>query len=354
MTAGDEAPRTFGDRYVLGDRITANDSREVWRAHDDIVSRSVALKIFFGPSAADPTWRRRFRHDAQRLVALSHPGIAKVYEHGEAKDETWLAMAYVDGRPLSERLGAEQRLDDADALDIIGQAALAVKAAHDAGIAHGALRAANLLVRPGGVVAVVGFAVGTQPSQAEDLHALGDIATACLGGAAPGSPEVADFLDWLTNPDRHKPPTDAAEIGRTALALAASLGGHHATAVVPRATAPSAMDDSPGDEPRYDEAERKRVRNRLIILGAIVVIGGGVLLRFVGEGGGDVTVPNVVGLPLGQAQITLTTDGLQDRQTVVSGGGIGSGGTVFAESPAAGSRVKAGSKVTLTISEGSP
>jgi hypothetical protein len=351
MTTGGEAPRIFGDRYVLGERISAGESREVWRAHDDVVSRQVALKIFFGPSAIDPTWRRHFRQDAKHLVGLSHPGIAKVYEHGESNDETWLAMALIDGEPLSQRLTSSP-LGAAEGLDVVGQTALAIKAAHDVGLAHGALTARNLLIRANGVVSVIGFAVGSKATPAGDLRALGNLAQDCIGSGR-SSPEVSDFIDWLTNPERRKPPTDAAEIGRTALALAASLAGKHGTSVVPSAKAPSAMDDTPGAAPRYDEAERKMVRNRLITLGAIVVIGGGVLLRFVGEGGGDVTVPDVVGLPLDQAQITLTTDGLRDTQNVVTGP-TDSGGTVAAESPIAGSRVKAGSTVTLTISEGSP
>src|SRR4051812_34759637 len=130
MTAGGETARTFGDRYVLGDRITAGETREVWQAHDDIVSRQVALKIFFGPPAADPAWRERFRHDAGRLVALSHPGIAKVYDHDESADEAWLAMAFIAGRPLTELL-ADSTLDVPTALDIVGQTAFAVQAAHD-------------------------------------------------------------------------------------------------------------------------------------------------------------------------------------------------------------------------------
>jgi Protein kinase domain/PASTA domain len=357
MTSGDDGPRTVGGRYVLGERLAAGEGREVWHAHDDVVGRLVALKIFFGEQAADPTWRDAFRHDAERLAALSRPGIAKVYEHGESDDETWLAMAFVDGEPLSTKLAAAPSVSAAEGLDIIGQTALALSAAHNAGIVHGDLTPANLLIRDDGVVSVVGFAVASGATRADDLRALGTLADDCLRGAIATTPDLSadvhDFLSWLTNPDRPNPPTDAAEIGRTALALAASVSGSHKTTVVPSATAPTAMDDTAGAEPRYDEAERRRVRNRLIILAAIVVIGGAALLRFIGEGGGDVTVPSVVGLPLSQAQLNLTTAGLRNSEKVTVGS-QDSGGTVASQSPTAGQEVKAGSTVTLTLSEGSP
>jgi tRNA A-37 threonylcarbamoyl transferase component Bud32 len=350
MTTGDETARIFGDRYVLGERLTASDTREVWRAHDDVVSRAIALKIFFGPQVADPDWQTGFRRDAARLAALSHPGIAKVYEHDESADEAWLAMAFIDGQPASDRVDQSPPLPAAEALDIVGQTALALKAAHDVGIAHGNLGVDNMLIRPEGAVALIGFSVGGHASQADDLRALGVLAERCLRPSRESHPpEVVDFVDWLINPDRAQPPRDAAEVGRTALALASSVSGTHTTTVVPRATAPTAMDDTAGAPPRYDEAERKMVRNRLIVLGTIVVVGGAALLRFVGEGGGDVPVPSVVNLPIDQAKLALTRAGLRPSEACVVG--KDSGNTVVTQSPVAGQQVKAGSSITLTLSQ---
>jgi serine/threonine protein kinase len=350
----DGVPRTFGDRYVLGERITAGESREVWRAHDDVVGRQVALKIFFGPAANDPTWRTAFRHDAQRLVALSHPGIAKAYEFGESDIEVWIAMAFFRATPLSGVIADDPPLAPADALDLIGQIAFALQAAHSAGVAHGALSPDNVLVREDGVAAVIGFALASGASRAADLAALGEVARDCLRGAigaeAPPT-EVEAFAGWVTGTTGAKPPADAADIGRTALALAASLEGRSAAPIVPRRRPPPATDSR---DPHHDadEASRRLVRNRLIALGAIVVLGGSALLYFV-QGGGEVTVPYVIGLPLNQAQIDLTSAGLRDAQ-VYTPATIGSGGTVVSETPPAGVRVKAGSLVTLTISGSGP
>jgi serine/threonine protein kinase len=350
MTANGDTARTFGDRYVLGDRITAGDTREVWQAHDDIVSRQVALKIFFGAPPADPAWRERFRHDASRLVALSHPGIAKVYDHDESEEEAWLAMAFVAGRPLADLL-ADGSVDAATALDIVGQTAFAVQAAHDVGVAHGAIGPASIMIRPDGVVSLIGFAVASGARQADDLRALGELATHCLSGPAVSTsglpPDVEDFMGWVTDAG-HSTPRDAGEIGRTALALATSLRAGAPAAVVP--PAPSPATDPIDAEPRYDDAERKQVRNRLIVLGTIVVVGGAALLRFVGESGGQVTVPSVVGLPVNQAQLQLTKDGLRSSppQCVV---GKDSGGTVVSQLPLVGASVKAGSTVVISYAQ---
>jgi hypothetical protein len=351
MTANGDTARTFGDRYVLGDRITAGETREVWHAHDDIVSRQVALKIFFGAPATDPAWRERFRRDADRLVALSHPGIAKVYDHDESEDEAWLAMAFVSGQPLTERL-ADSSLDVATALDIVGQTAFAVQAAHDVGIAHGAIGPASIMIRPDGVVSLIGFAVAGGASQADDLRALGALTRQSLSGPAvstPGlPPDVEHFMGWVTDPGRSNPPRDAGEIGRTALALATSLRSGAPASVVPPASKPRT--DPTDAEPRYDDAERKQVRNRLIVLGTIVVVGGAALLRFIGESGGQVTVPSVVGLPVNQAQLQLTKDGLRSSspQCVV---GKDSGGTVVSQLPLVGASVKAGSAVVISYAQ---
>ena len=150
-------------------------------------------------------------------------------------------------------------------------------------------------------------------------------------------------------------PRDASEIGRTALALATSLRGdahdHR------RVRAATRAEDRHGGRvgPSYDEADRKLVRNRLIVLGTIVVVGGAALLRFVGEGGGRRHRPDwssACTIDAGRAEAHLTPgwpDG--DRRTAVVG--ADSGGTVV--SPVAGApvkQVKAGSSVTLTYTEG--
>ncbi|MBV9870389.1 MAG: PASTA domain-containing protein [Frankiaceae bacterium] len=343
---GDESARIYAERYVLGDKLSGGDSREVWKAHDDIVSRAVALKIFFGGPAADPEWRERFGRGAARLVALSHPGIAKVHDFGEADAETWLVMAFVSGEPLPDWLIHETAL--AAALDLVGQIAIALGAAHDAGIVHGALSADAILVRPGGVASLIGFDPASTASRTDDVAALGRLAADCVRGSTDSAPpDVEEFVTTVTSPSRSARDLDAADIGRTALALATAVRGEAPATAVP-AERPAEPRPSWRREESPEEAlARKQVRNRLLVLGTIVVVGGGALLRFVGKGAGDVTVPIVTQLRVDQAALKLTDAGLRPEKVCELG--KDSGGTIVAQDPAAGMRVKAGSIVHLTV-----
>lgn len=346
-----EGARIFGERYVLGDRLTAGESREVWQAHDDVVSRAVALKIFFGDDAANPAWQHTFRQRADRLVALSHPGIAKVYGHGESADETWLAMAFVPGTVLADRLGGSDSLSSHDALDILGQTALALAAAHDAAVVHGNLSPAAIMLRDG-AVSLIGFTVDGAATRNDDINALGVLATTLFEAvdtstSAP-APDVRQFVTSLTDPTRAAKDRDAKEIGRTALALAGAVGD--LPRPVPEPTPPpDRLAQHVGYGGAHDEAEKRMVRNRLIVLGTIVVVGGAALLRFVGEGAGDVTVPLITNLTIDQAKLKLTTDGLRSTDHCLLG--PSSGGVVVRQSPTAGHSVKAGSVVTLTYTK---
>jgi tRNA A-37 threonylcarbamoyl transferase component Bud32 len=348
MTTGDETARIYADRYVLGDQLTAGASREVWRAHDDLVSRAVVLKIFFGDQAKDPQWRARFGHGARRLAALSHPGIARLLDHGENGDETWLVTAYVEGVPLSHAVNAASA---AELFDAAGQAALALRAAHDAGISHGALGPDAVMVRADGSAALIGFEPATDASQADDLRALAALFTACATAARSTEalpPDVEGFVKSLSDADAGTS-RDAGDIGRSALALATSLRGGPA---MPTATATTGSALPPRaswrrQETPEQEASRKQVRNRLIVLGTIVVVGGGALLRFVGKGGGDVTVPPVIGQPVNQAALALTRAGLREVEACAPG--KDSGNTIVSQLPPAGQRVKAGSVVVVTV-----
>jgi PASTA domain/Protein kinase domain len=363
MSELDDAPRTYADRYVLGERLAAGPSSEVWHAHDDVVGRQVALKIGFGDRAADPGRRVAFERDAVRLAALSHPGLAKIHEYGSSPTETWLAMTFAGGSRLDQQV-VDRPLTAAAALDAIGQTAMALEAAHGIGIAHGDVSAANLLVREDRVLTVVGFALGTGARRAGDLTALGALAEQLLGPAIvtttdlPG--EIPGFVAWVTGRGPQPAPTGAGDVARTALALAASLtapspemhaGGAGTTLRAPGANAGPAAPLDQAESPA-ERAARQQVRNRLIALAAIVVIGGAFLLRLVTGGGGQVTVPREIGLPISQAQLNLTSAGLRSRERIEVGT-TDSGGTVLSQSPQPGEQVKAGSTVTLIVSTGS-
>jgi serine/threonine protein kinase len=347
--------RVVGGRYLLTELIAAGDDQEVWLAGDQGTNGRRVVKLLRGQFATDSS-RQQFIQTADRLAELAHPGIVTTFAGGIEDDATcWLAMAWVDGRSLDQ---PEPALSLPDRLAIIGQVALAVAALHTAGITHGAISRSNVLV-DNEVARVIGLDLSASMTIADDLHSLRQLAVETVGtettvdGARPS--EVEKFLAWLVRPGSDTAsgaPADAAEIGRVALALASSLRSGTTVAVVPNQVATGRIDSTPAGDARV--AERHRLRNRLLLVAAIVVIGGGVLLRFIGEGGGQVTVPSVLNLPVSAATLQLTSAGLKSHEQLeVNPNSNGSGGTVQSQSPSAGERVKAGSTVTIVVSESS-
>jgi len=231
-------------RYRLVERIAVGGMGEVWRAVDTTLDRQVAVKALKAEYADDPDFLARFRAEARHTAALLHPGIAGVYDYGEVGDgqgrsgatTAYLVMELVDGEPLSTVLSREGRLDPPRALDVIGQAALALQAAHDAGVVHRDVKPGNLLVRPDGVVKVTDFgiaratdtapitATGTvlgtayylSPEQASgvavgpasDVYSLGVVLHECLTGRRPftGESAVAVALAHQRQPVPPLPP----------------------------------------------------------------------------------------------------------------------------------------------------
>src|SRR5664279_881447 len=100
---------------------------EVWRAHDETLGRTVAVKILKPEYAEDPTFVERFRAEARNTARLAHGGIATVYDYGElpvdgaSGSSAYLVMELVPGQPLSAILRERGPLPPAEAMSIVGQ-----------------------------------------------------------------------------------------------------------------------------------------------------------------------------------------------------------------------------------------
>jgi serine/threonine protein kinase len=205
-------------RYRLTDRIAAGGMGEVWRGEDDLLTRSVAVKLLPTGRAGDEAFLARFRAEARYAASLSHPGIARVYDYGESAEfgGAYLVMELVNGEPLSAILARAGRLSPDATLDIVSQAARALDAAHQAGIVHRDIKPGNLLVAAGGTTKITDFgiatavaaaqashltetgmvmgtamyvspeqATGAQVTEASDIYSLGVVAFECLAGHPP-------------------------------------------------------------------------------------------------------------------------------------------------------------------------
>jgi len=177
-------------RYLLIERIASGGMGEVWRGADQILGRPVAVKLLSSVHAGDEQFRARFRAEARYAAALSHPGIARVFDYGEASPlgGAYLVMELVNGEPLSAILERVGSLPAEVTLDIVSQAARALEAAHQAGIVHRDIKPGNLLIMADGTTKITDFGIAkAREAQAAQLTATGIV----MGTALYVSPEQA-------------------------------------------------------------------------------------------------------------------------------------------------------------------
>jgi serine/threonine-protein kinase len=163
---------------------------EVYRAHDRLLDRPVALKVLFPELSVDRSFVERFRREAQAAANLSHPNIVPVFDWGEDTGTYFIVMEFIDGRPLSAILKSSGPLTADRTADIGAHVAAALGYAHKHGVIHRDVKPGNVLITDEGQVKVTDFGIARAINTEESLTQTG----AVMGTATYFSPEQAEGM----------------------------------------------------------------------------------------------------------------------------------------------------------------
>ncbi len=172
--------------YEIEHLLGAGGMGEVYRALDTRLGRTVAIKVLAPEWAANLALKRRFMREARAASALNHPNIAALYDISSHEGADFLVMEYVAGRTLKDLIPPGGMAFDQVA-GLGSQIALALGAAHAAGVVHRDIKPANVLVTPEQQVKVIDFGIARLPRDGadNDLTGHGQV----IGTAAYMSPE---------------------------------------------------------------------------------------------------------------------------------------------------------------------
>jgi eukaryotic-like serine/threonine-protein kinase len=136
----------FDGRYRILRRLGSGGMANVYLAEDEELGRRVAIKILNDRHASDDSFVERFRREAKNAAGLSHPNIVSIYDRGEAEGTYYIAMEYLEGRSLKDRIVAEGPLPIPAAIEATRQVLRALGFAHRGGIVHRDVKPHNVLL----------------------------------------------------------------------------------------------------------------------------------------------------------------------------------------------------------------
>jgi serine/threonine-protein kinase len=405
--------QVYGHRYRVIEKIGSGGMADVYKAVDEVLGRTVAVKVLHPRYASDPTFVARFRQEAQAAANLSNPHIVNIYDWGQEDSTYFIIMEFVRGTDLKSLIDEKGPVDPIKAAEYAAQACSALAVAHSYDVIHRDIKPHNIVLTPDGQIKVMDFGIaragnttmtqtgsvlGTaqyiSPEQAQgrplgppsDLYSLGVVLYEMTTGRLPFQADtpVAVALKQVNEPPRPPrelnpaiPPSletvilramakdpaaryDSAEEMRDALrrvvaGQTVSTVPHHMdqTSVLPviEASQPAAR--------LVPQPQRRRpVWPWVVALLLLLAIGIGAALASglipTGPlfGPAQVAVPDVTGIPLARAESEITSAGLKVGPVGRQSSGTVTSGTVISQQPSAGLKMDKGGAVRLVVSSG--
>ncbi|MGH2555283.1 MAG: Stk1 family PASTA domain-containing Ser/Thr kinase, partial [Actinomycetota bacterium] len=396
---------TIEGRYQVIARVASGGMGEVFRAHDAVLARDVAVKVLHPQLAGDRGFVERFRREARAAAILNHPSIVGVYDWGATDGTYFMVMEFVQGTNLRSLLTEYGRLEPGQVVEVCLQVLAALDHAHGHGIVHRDVKPENILIARDGLVKVADFGLArayadSYVSQAEgtvtgtvqylapeqiqgepadprtDLYALGvvmfelltgrtpfvgetslSIAYQHLSGRVPPPssvlPTVPDELDGVvlsaTEKEREQRPASARAMREEI--LRAGVGARPAPRVAELAAQLPSVELVPDERaptvtiPRSLSPRARRARLMRRMLASIVLVAllvGGAWATWVYAIPHYTRVPNVIGLTAQQAEGRVHDAGL----VVKTGPGEYSTtvptGSIIRTTPPPGERIRKG------------
>ncbi len=166
---------TVDGRYQIIARIASGGMGEVYRAHDAVLDREVALKVLHTNLAGDPGFIERFRKEARAAAMLGHSNIVAVHDWGNTNGTYFMVMEFVRGHSLRSVLARAGRLAPSQTAEIAVQVLAALDHAHNRGIVHRDIKPENILMTLDGVVKVADFGLARALAESAITHAPGTV-----------------------------------------------------------------------------------------------------------------------------------------------------------------------------------
>ncbi len=230
----------LNNRYQLQEMLGSGGMSVVYRAHDRMLERDVAIKILREAYSGDEDFRSRFHQEAKAAANLSHPNIVTIHDFGLDTGRLFIVMEFVPGDHLKNMIKKRRRFSIDDTLTLIGQACAGIGYAHRAALVHCDVKPHNMLITPDFRLKVVDFgiaraiatihpeekfdvvwgspqyfspeqAAGSHPSPASDVYAIGVIMYEMLTGELPFSASSPEELARL---HRELPPPSPSQLNQ--------------------------------------------------------------------------------------------------------------------------------------------